>query len=202
VIDQLDWIEPAARQIGAVNTIVIAGDNLHGYNTDALGFIKALEREFGDLANARCALIGAGGAASAALWGFNQVGAKTTLFARNLAKGRALAQRFGAEAKALEGASFENFEVVVNATPLGTLGQFENETPATAQQLGGARLAYDLVYNPIDTRFLREARQAGCRTLGGLAMLVSQATEQFRLWTGDLAPEDVMYEAGLKALRR
>ncbi len=95
----------------------------------------------------------------------------------------------------LEGASFESFDVVINATPLGTLGQLESQTPATASQLRGARLAYDLVYNPAETEFLREAREVGCQTLGGLAMLVAQATEQFKLWTGATPPEGVMREA-------
>jgi shikimate 5-dehydrogenase len=99
-------------------------------------------------------------------------------------------------------ASFAGFDVVINATPLGTAGQFESETPATAQQLRGARLAYDLVYNPTETRFCREAREAGCEMLGGLAMLVAQAAEQFRLWTGTAAPEDVMYEAAERGLKR
>jgi shikimate 5-dehydrogenase len=88
----------------------------------------------------------------------------------------------------------------VNTTPLGTRGQFENDTPATASQLSGARLAYDLVYNPTETRFLRAARDAGCETLGGLAMLVAQAAEQFRLWTGTAPPQEVMYEAAERGL--
>jgi 3-dehydroquinate dehydratase/shikimate dehydrogenase len=200
VLDQLDWIEPAARKIGAVNTIVVEGDALHGYNTDVRGFIKPLEDELGDLAQARFAVIGAGGAASAALWGLKQAGANATVFARDAAKARPLAERFGAECRNLEGASFAGFEVVVNATPLGTARQFEDETPATAPQLRGARLAYDLVYNPTDTRFLREARAAGCKTLGGLAMLVAQAAEQFSLWTGETAPEAVMYAAAREGL--
>ncbi len=79
---------------------------------------------------------------------------------------------------------FEAFDVVVNATPLGTRGELETETPVTAEQLRGVRLAYDLVYNPLETQFMREARQAGCETVGGLEMLIAQAVEQFRLWTG------------------
>jgi len=200
VMEQLDWIEPAAREIGAVNTIVIEGDALQGYNTDAPGFIKPLEREFGNLRDARCAVIGAGGAASAALWSFRQVGAKATVFARDVAKVSALAERFGAEWLPLEEARFKGFDVVVNATPLGTVGHFESETPATASQLRGARLVYDLVYNPTETRFLGEAREAGCQTLGGLAMLVAQAAEQFKLWTGAPPPEGVMYEAAQRGL--
>jgi shikimate 5-dehydrogenase len=100
----------------------------------------------------------------------------------------------------LDGASFEGFDIVVNATPLGTLGQFENETPATARQLRGARLVYDLVYNPTETKFLREAREARCSTLDGLVMLVAQAVEQFKLWTGATPPESVMYEAAERGL--
>jgi shikimate dehydrogenase len=200
VIDQLDWLDPAAIAIGAVNTIVIKDDELHGYNTDAQGFIEPLAQKFGELRGVRCAIIGAGGAASAALWALKRAGAKATLFARNATKGRALAERFGAVCLDFEEASFGEYEVVVNATPLGTQGRFANETPVTAAQLRGTRLAYDLVYNPTETTFLRAAREAGCETLGGLAMLVRQAAEQFSLWTGTIAPERVMYDAAQHGL--
>jgi 3-dehydroquinate dehydratase/shikimate dehydrogenase len=201
-MDHLDWIEPSAREIGAVNTILVEGNQLHGFNTDTRGLIKPLIRMSGDLGDARCAVIGAGGAASAALWSFKQAGAKAAIFARDPAKTRAMAERFGVEWKVLEDACFQGFDVVVNATPLGTLGQFEHETPAMASQLRGARLVYDLVYNPTETRFLREAREAGCQTLGGLAMLVAQAAEQFKLWTDAPPPEGVMYQAAERGLRR
>jgi shikimate 5-dehydrogenase len=102
----------------------------------------------------------------------------------------------------LEGAVFQDFEIVVNATPLGTRGAGERETPATTSQLRGARLAYDLVYNPQATRFLLEAEAAGCETLAGLEMLIAQAAEQFRLWTGSVAPVQVMLEAAKGALDR
>jgi 3-dehydroquinate dehydratase/shikimate dehydrogenase len=201
VIDQLDWIDPAAQAIGAVNTIVIEDDSLHGYNTDAQALVKALRQKCGDLRETRCAVIGAGGVAGAALWGLTQAGANVTLFARNAGKGSALAKRFGAVCMNLEETGFEGYDVVINATPLGTAGQFENETPALALQLRGARLAFDLVYNPTETRFMREACGAGCETLGGLSMLVAQAAEQFRLWTGTVAPEDVMQDAAQRGLK-
>jgi 3-dehydroquinate dehydratase/shikimate dehydrogenase len=202
VLSQLDWVEPAAQEIEAVNTILIADNELRGYNTDARGFIKPLVQRLGDIRETRCAVIGAGGAASAALSALRRAGAKATLFARNDKKADLLAARFGITWMKLAGAGFAGFNVVINATPLGSAGQFENESPATSQQLRGARLAYDLVYNPTETKFLREARQAGCETLGGLEMLVSQATEQFRLWTGGSAPETVMYEAAQRGLNR
>jgi 3-dehydroquinate dehydratase/shikimate dehydrogenase len=202
VLRHLDSIGPAARAIGAVNTIVVEGDALHGHNTDAAGFIKPLTEAFGDLRDARCAVIGTGGAASAALWSLNGAGAQTTLVAREVVKGSDLAARFKIDSTLLQDANFEGFDVVVNATPLGTLGQFEDETPVTASQLRGARLAYDLVYNPIETKFLREAREAGCKTLGGLAMLAAQAEEQFKLWTGETPTLDVMLTAGARGLER
>ena len=201
VMDLLDGIEPVAQEIGAVNTIAVAGDALHGYNTDAPGLIKPLVQTLGDLRDARCAVIGAGGAASAALWSLKQAGAKPTLVARDTVKANVLTQRFGVELMVLDCARFEGFDVVVNATPLGTLGQFQNESPATASQLRGARLVYDLVYNPTETKFLREARAAGCRTLGGLAMLAAQAAEQFKLWTG-AAPPEVMLEAAQRGITK
>ncbi len=90
--------------------------------------------------------------------------------------------------------------MVANATPLGTRGERESLTPALSAQLRGARLAYDLVYNPSETRFMREARAAGCHALGGLPMLVAQAAEQFKLWTGEEAPRELMSEAARAAL--
>ena len=109
--------------------------------------------------------------------------------------------RFGADAKPFDSATFEGFDLVINATPLGTLGARESETAATADQLRGVRVAYDLVYNPSETRFMREAREAGCASVvGGLAMLVAQAAAQFELWTGERAPFEVMREAALKKL--
>ncbi|HKS28426.1 MAG TPA: shikimate dehydrogenase [Pyrinomonadaceae bacterium] len=202
VMEQLDWIEPAAVEIGAVNTIVVEGESLRGYNTDAAGFLAPLEKRCGSLSGKEAAVIGSGGAARSALWSLNRSGANAKLFARDAEKGAQLAEKFGALFLELEGASFGDFYVVVNATPLGTRGVSEDETPASAAQLRGARLAYDLVYNPRQTRFLTEAEEAGCQTLTGLEMLLAQAAEQFRLWTGEDAPLEVMRAAAEKALER
>jgi shikimate dehydrogenase len=89
---------------------------------------------------------------------------------------------------------------VINVTPLGTRGAYADQTPATAEQLGGVRLAYDLVYNPIETRFLREARAVGCETLSGLEMLIAQAVEQFKLWTDQDPNAEIMRAAAERAL--
>lgn len=196
VMEHLDCIEPAAREIGAVNTIKIDETGLSGYNTDVIGFIGPLVERLGSFNGLRCAVIGAGGAASAAVWALGQRGAQVTVFARTPERGLTLARKFGAQSCDLEAAKFEGFDLVVNATPLGTAGELQAKTPVDESQLRGARLAYDLVYNPIETRFLREAQQAGCETLGGIDMLLAQARDQFRLWTGAEPPETAMRAAG------
>ena len=200
VIPHLDTVAPGAARVGAVNTLVVSeARGLEGYNTDADASVVPL-KGLVELGGARVAVLGAGGAARALLWALGERGARATVFARDEARGRAVAGEFGAAAARLEGASFEGFDVVANTTPLGTRGEREAETPATESQLRGARVAYDLVYNPAETRFLREARAAGCETVGGLGMLVAQAEEQFRLWTGRLPLPGVMRAAAERKL--
>lgn len=200
VVQHLDWIEPAAKQIGAVNTIVVEADALKGYNTDAAAFIAPLRNALGPLARLSCAIIGAGGAARTAVWSLLQEGAAVNLFVRDPTPAAPIAKGFGVDCHQLQDASFQNFDVVVNATPLGTAGERRNETPAVAEQLAGVRLVYDLVYNPTETRLLTEGRKVGCMTVGGLEMLLAQAEKQFELWTGKDAPLSVMREAATRAL--
>jgi 3-dehydroquinate dehydratase / shikimate dehydrogenase len=176
VMECLDWISPEAKEISAVNTVVVEDHRLLGYNTDAAGLLEPLLKLVGPLANKNVAIIGAGGAARAALWALQREGATVTTFVRDVNKANI-------PCEPLNDASFSGFSLVINATPLGS-GEHIDETPATTEQLSGAGCIYDLVYNPLETRFMREARNAGCETLGGLDMLVSQAKLQFELWTG------------------
>ncbi len=188
IVPFLDFVDSTAQRIGAVNTVVVEGDELHGYNTDVTGVMKPLE-ELVDLKGAEVAVLGAGGAARAVCYGLNQRGAIVTIYARDVGKAQPLADEFGAKLRQIE--SFDDeFEVVINCTPIGMKGHSEGESPIDAERLRGAKLVYDLVYNPEETVLLRDARAAGCRTLGGLAMLVSQAAEQFRLWTGLEMPKE------------
>ena len=202
VMSWLDWIDPAAKEIGAVNTIVVRGSELHGYNTDALAFISPLRKKFGSLKDARCAIIGAGGGARAALWALRNQAARVELFVRDLDRAKSTAEGFGVDYRVLANAGFDGFDIVINATPLGTRGDQQDETPAVAEQLRNVRLACDLVYNPLETRFLREARAAGCETLSGIEMLLAQAAEQFKLWTGREPEVELMRAAALQAFRK
>lgn len=201
VMQHLDWIEPAAKEIGAVNTILAEDNELHGYNTDAEAFIQPLRLKFGSLRDARVAVVGAGGAARSAISALKQEQASVSLFARDRTKAKLLADKFEVDCHSLPQASFNGFDVIVNATPSGTHGDAENGSIAVSQQLRGVRLVYDLVYNPIETRLLREAQAAGCEVLGGLEMLIAQAAGQFKLWTGRDADAGLMKEVALKTLK-
>ena len=183
VMDCLDWIDSDAKEIGAVNTVVVEGDRLLGYNTDAAGFIDPLLSRFTTLHDGKVAIIGAGGAARAAIWALQRQNANVTLFARNVPKARSLADLFRISCMSLNEASFAGYDLVVNTTPVGS-GAYINQSPVTREQLSGSRCVYDLIYNPRETLLLREALEAGCETLGGLEMLVAQAGLQFELWTG------------------
>src|SRR5689334_4248710 len=183
VMEHLDWINPVAEEIGAVNTILVQTDRLLGFNTDAPGFLVPLVEKFESWPDRRVAIIGAGGAARAAIWALQKLRTDITIFARDVSHGRSLGDLFGVDCEPLASATFGDYDLVVNTTPLGS-GAYVEQSPVTAEQLSGVRCAYDLIYNPADTRFLREARTAGCDTIGGLEMLVAQGKIQFELWTG------------------
>jgi 3-dehydroquinate dehydratase/shikimate dehydrogenase len=190
VMPQLDFISPAAEAVGAVNTIIVQDNELHGDNTDVIGAMKPLE-ELMNVKDARAAIIGAGGAARAICYGLRERGARVTIYARDLHKAQTLAAEFNAQAADLADFNGEA-DLVINCTPVGMRGHKEDASPLPAEALQNVRLVYDLIYNPLATRLLQEANAAGCQTLGGLAMLLGQAAEQFRLWTGTAAPLAVM----------
>jgi 3-dehydroquinate dehydratase/shikimate dehydrogenase len=203
IIKHLDTIDDTAQAIGSVNTVKIEGGKLYGTNTDAAGFIEPLKQSFGDIRDARVTVIGAGGAARACVYALRQEGAHVEILARDILKARSLAEEFGARSATLsvEGAPLKA-DILVNATPLGTKGKFENETPVVAEQLAGVGLVYDLTYNPRQSRLLREASEAGCRSIDGLEMLIAQGARQFEIWTGDKPDERAMREAAIKRLTK
>ncbi len=209
IIKHLDAIDETALKIGAVNTVKIENGKLYGFNTDTNGFIEPLKTAYGDLKNVKVAILGSGGAARAAIYALKNEGAIVTIFARNLEKAESLAKEFEIELKELpktgnqtSKADFNHFDIVVNATPLGTKGALENETPLLAEQMENVKLVYDLVYNPFETKFIGEARKAFVPTIGGLAMLVAQGMKQFEIWTGKTAPMREMSAAALRKLKQ
>lgn len=188
IIPLLDEIDETARRIGAVNTVKIDDGRLIGFNTDAAGFVAPLLERYGSLKGSSIAVFGAGGAARACVYALRNSGAVVTVIARDSSKSAALAAEFDAAfAEWPSGSETLKFDIVVNTTPLGTKGDEEGAAIATPAKLQGVRLVYDLVYNPAETRLLRNAKEAGCGTLGGHDMLIAQGAEQFRIWTGQEA---------------
>lgn len=194
VIPMLDEVHQTARDVGAVNTIAVREGRMTGYNTDVQGAIEPLQTVCA-LEGESCAVIGAGGAARAVIYGLVERGARVSVFARNPEKARALSQAFGVLVSPIGALQSSDVPVVINTTPVGMRGHSEDSSPVPGAWLRGRRIAYDLVYNPLETRFLADARAAGCLTISGVDMLVAQAAVQFELWTGRKPPIDAMREA-------
>jgi len=186
----LDYIDPAARRIRAVNTVVNDDGSLKGFNSDWSGALQALEEKI-PIAGRQVAVIGAGGAARAVAFGVLSAGGRVTLFNRSKEKGELLAAELGTEFRPLTEFAAERIEVMVNTTPLGMTPQAE-ESPVTREKLRPGLVVMDIVYNPLKTRLLQEAEAAGCVTIDGLSMFVYQGARQFELWTGISAPMDIM----------
>jgi 3-dehydroquinate dehydratase/shikimate dehydrogenase len=203
VMNLLDRVDEAAAKIGAVNTINIEEGKLVGYNTDAPGFVAPLKKVLGSVKGARVAIAGAGGAARACAYALKQEGAAVSIFARSYKKASDLADSIGVKAGAMNN-SFRpgTIDILVNATPIGTKGSREEGAAiANSSQLNGLKLVYDLVYNPIDTPLIREARRAGVPAIGGVDMLIAQGARQFEIWTGEKPQINVMKAAVLTKLK-
>ncbi len=191
VMPLLDGLESVAERIGAVNTIVNDGGHLVGHNTDWIGAMRALE-ETRPLAGQRVLLVGAGGAARAIAFGLRDRGAETTIANRDLSRGEALAAEIGARAAPfVETARASDYDVIVNATILGQRdGDVASPIPEGAIHAG--QIVMDIVYKPVQTLLVEAARRRGALAIHGGRMLLHQAAAQFELYTGRVAPLDVM----------
>jgi shikimate dehydrogenase len=214
VLPLLDELDELAASIRAANVIVNREGKLTGYNTDAEGFMKALRQDGGfEPEGKRIVLLGAGGAARAA--GFALVKAKArSLIISNwppewewaLALASDL-KSFGAEIVAVPGGGARRAEapatcdLVVNCTSVGMKhSATEGQSPLSAELIPKQALIYDVVYNPIETPLLTDAKKVGARTLSGLRMLVYQGAAAFELWTGIEAPVDIMFKEAKRGL--
>jgi len=190
-------IEEIGREVGAINTLKRTATGWTARNFDVDGFLAPLLRRNVALRGAKCVVLGAGGAARAAAWALKREGADVSVSARRADAAASLAADLQVVVAPFPPAGAG--DVLVNATPIGTWPDAD-KTPIPS--CAGARVVYDLVYNPADTRLLRQARDTGAQTIGGLDMLIAQAESQFTFWTGQDAPRDVMERAALEFLRQ
>lgn len=197
VMGCLDEIEPVARRIGAVNTIVYRDGKLIGYNTDWSGAMKALEGKI-ELQGKTAVVLGAGGAARAIAFGLREKGAEPVILNRTVSRAEVLASALRCRGGGIELIDRLSFDLVINATSVGMSPHAEN-TPLDKAMLKDV-LVFDTVYNPLKTRLISEAEENGCPTVTGLEMFVNQAAMQFELWTGHKPPVDLMREAAIQEL--
>jgi shikimate dehydrogenase len=184
-----------SRRAGAVNTYRRDGLRWIGRNTDVSGFLKPLAGRL-ELRGARAAVLGAGGAARAAAVALHSAGAAVTVYGRNRGRAKDVAALADGTAAGFP-VTAHSWDLLVNTTPVGMYPDVD-DTPFEGEFDG--RIVYDLVYNPMETRLLREAARAGCGTIGGLDMLVAQAEDQSEWWVGRRPDAGLMKEAALAAL--
>jgi 3-dehydroquinate dehydratase / shikimate dehydrogenase len=199
ILPHLDNTDSHTTKIGACNTVVRAQDGkLYGFNTDASGIVRPLERRLNTLEGARILVIGAGGAARAAVFGLKERGSEVYILNRSAAPAKKLAHR--AHARIMKRADLKKlaFDVIINATPVG-MGN-TRESPLHENEIN-ARYVFDMVYDPAETRLLTLAKERGAQVIPGIEMFVHQAARQFEIWTGKPAPWDEMLRVVLLALQ-
>jgi 3-dehydroquinate dehydratase/shikimate dehydrogenase len=196
LFDGVDDVDAIARRIGAINTIRVVDGRWLARNTDVNGFLNPLLNRVA-LEGRRAAILGAGGAARAVAEALASSGCTVSVHARQRQQAEDVAALVAARAGSWPPQP-DSWDLLVNCTPIGMYPNVD-DTPLPAEQLTGS-VVYDLVYNPPTTRLLREAAARGCRTIGGLDMLVGQAHEQFTWWTGMMPPAGVMRQAAERRL--
>ena len=201
IIPLLDEVDETARKIGAVNTVVKTPKGWKGSNTDCTGAIQALEKHL-DLKEKNVLIIGAGGTAKAIGYGVVEKGGWLTVtYNKNKERGVQLAKELGCRLASIRDIRDHDFDVLINCSPVGMSPNVE-ETPFLSRNLKKGMLVFDSVYNPPETRLIREARAAGCTVVTGVELFINQAVGQFELWTGKKAPIEAMREVLMEKIKR
>ena len=200
ILYHVDAVSAEVEVINAVNTVAYFDDEIQGYNTDAAGTAIALET-FTDVAleGSRALIYGIGASARAAAYGLMERGAARVVFAtRSPEKGPMVVEKFqfafpeqpisvvalgDASSAAARREAFRDSNIIINATPVGMAGQPGGPLIEDASWIHPEQVFFDFIYHPKQTLFIETARRASAKTLGGLALLVSQAVESFRIWT-------------------
>jgi shikimate dehydrogenase len=187
----LDMLDPVAGAIGAVNTVVNSSGYLKGFNTDWLGILRPLERRL-SLKGARVAVLGAGGAAQAAVYACHQSKAQVTVLNRSADKAKLVAgpyQYAWGELSATVDVGM--YDVIINTTSVG-MKDLIHQSPIAASQLSKQQLVFETIYAPRETVLLQNARSVGCSIITGDEMFLEQGAAQFELHTGQPAPREAM----------
>ena len=207
VFKYLDELSEDAKEIGAVNTILNEDGVLKGYNTDGIGALRALEK-FTELDDKKVILLGAGGAAKAIAVTISKKISEITILNRTERKAVEIALKlkekgFNAKALKLNSKNLRNeiksAHILINAT---SVGMNSNESPVPKHLLKPGLVVFDIVYSPLETKLLKNAREKDCITIDGLWMLIYQGAESFKIWTGFYPNVQLMRDAALKMVRK
>jgi 3-dehydroquinate dehydratase / shikimate dehydrogenase len=198
ILKFLDNTDSHTTKIGACNTVVRAQDGrLYGFNTDTAGVVRPLERRL-TLENAKVLVLGAGGAARAAVFGLKERGAEVYILNRSVGPAQKLARSARARMMKRPDLKKVSFDVIINATPAG-MGN-ARESPLQEKEIN-ARYVFDMIYDPPETKLMKMARERGAQLIPGIEMFVHQAARQFEIWTGKPAPWDEMLRVVTLALQ-
>jgi 3-dehydroquinate dehydratase/shikimate dehydrogenase len=198
IVQHLDNTDSNTSKSGACNTVVRAQDGkLYGFNTDSAGILRPLEQRM-TIDKAKVLVLGAGGAARAAVFGLKERGAEVYILNRTLAPAQKLARSARARLLKRPDLKKHSFDVIINATPVGMGAQ--RESPLQSDEIK-AKYVFDMVYDPRETRFIELARARGAEVISGIEMFVQQAARQFEIWTGKPAPWDEMLKVVDRALQ-
>ncbi|MGE0609172.1 MAG: shikimate dehydrogenase, partial [Pirellulales bacterium] len=199
VFQALSRPDEATKNIGATNTLVFEGRERAGYNTDYQAAIASLKKSHGSLRNQSAMVLGAGGAALAVAYGLKQEGARVTISSRTLARAERLAEQVKCRAVDWEQRHSFSVDILVNCTPVGMHPQVA-ESPFDKHRLKPGMVVFDTVYNPETTLLIKEARNRNCTVVTGVDMFIGQAALQYKLFTGQAAPEELMRETLKRAI--
>ena len=201
VISYLDEVDESSLRVGAVNTILNDGEGmLKGYNTDWVGLIRDLNESL-EISGRTFAILGAGGAARAAVFGILKDGGIPVILNRTIEKGEKMARDFGCPFYPLSEIGNLKADCLINTTPVGMAPDRER-SPLARESLVNFRWVMDLIYNPLKTKLLRDAEEAGCMVLTGVGMFVHQGAEQIKIWKGVEPPRAFMKQIVLERLKK
>ena len=192
ILRHLDWVDPLAARIGACNTVAFRHGKRLGWNTDAAAVVEVLAKRL-RLAGSRVLILGAGGAGRAAAYALRAEGVEVLIADGREQAARKLARGTSAQLVPWEETGNLEVDAVINATPVG-MAPYPDGIPVDLARLR-VRVVFDLVYSPLETRLLHEARGRGLITISGLEMLAAQGARQFEIWTGQTAPRALMEQA-------
>jgi shikimate dehydrogenase len=213
IIQYLDELDVDAKRAGSVNTILNLNGKLIGYTTDGIGALNALKYAGVDPSGKKIVILGAGGASRSISFALAKWACEIVVLNRTLEKAMMLVndvkRALGAETN-IRASQFndenlrmeiENADILINATSIGMKPK-EAETPVKREFLRRDLVVFDIVYDPLETRLLREAKIIGAKTIDGLSMLIHQGAVSFEIWTGFKAPIEVMRKAALKKIMK